>query len=195
MRVLKIAVAVVAAMVALLGGGTLWPLAAAQTSSIWRVSDPDLHLQQDATATTGAIWHLVFSRPDSTESDAYVWTPPGWTKEAGQSYPVLYLLHGSDGAADNWLQGADAANELDGMLDSGAMVPMVVVMPDANSWITEFDLPDTDTYVDQFVAGLMPVVTQEFNTPTDAQHRALGGLSMGAFHTLNIVARHPELFS
>lgn len=49
-----------------------------------------------------------------------------------QSYPVLYLLHGSGGDENAWLELGRTARIMDNLIAEGKIQPMLVVMPNGN---------------------------------------------------------------
>ena len=48
--------------------------------------------------------------------------------------------------------------------------------------------------MDDLVTCLIPYIDGKYSTFTDADHRALAGLSMGGLYTLYAAQHHPELF-
>ena len=61
-----------------------------------------------------------------------VYTPPFYGKE-NKSYPVLYLLHGSGGDEQAWVELGNVARIMDNLIAEGKAEPMIVVMPNGNS--------------------------------------------------------------
>lgn len=61
-----------------------------------------------------------------------VYLPPHYG-ESGKKYPVLYLLHGSGGDENAWLELGHAARILDNLIAEGKAEPMIVVMPNGNA--------------------------------------------------------------
>ena len=57
----------------------------------------------------------------------WVYTPPNYDR--GNSYPVLYLLHGAGDIESGWTMIGRANNILDNLIAEGKAKPMVVVMP------------------------------------------------------------------
>ncbi|MDE6271137.1 MAG: esterase, partial [Muribaculaceae bacterium] len=57
-----------------------------------------------------------------------VYTPAGYEKGT-DAYPVLYLLHGSGGDEDAWIDLGRAVQILDNLIAEGKAKPMIVVMP------------------------------------------------------------------
>ena len=121
--------------------------------------------------------------------------PTGY--DGRKRFPVLYLMHGTSGGADDWIDGGDVAA-------ATASYPMVVVMPDAGydgnggSWFTDWVDQGTPLgaanwetfHIDQ----LVPYVDRHVRTLHARGSRAIAGLSQGGFGSLSYAARHPDLF-
>src|SRR5256885_141105 len=66
-----------------------------------------------------------------------VYLPPGYAREHGP-YRVLYLLHGTRGSALDWPRMGGARETADALIASGAIQPLIIVMPAAgNSWYVD----------------------------------------------------------
>lgn len=63
----------------------------------------------------------------------YVYLPPSYLNDKTRRYPVLYLLHGAGGDEDAWTNMGRAPIIMDNLIDSGKVVPMIVVMPNGNA--------------------------------------------------------------
>lgn len=111
--------------------------------------------------------------------DAKVYLPACYDSSI-QYYPVLYLLHGMDNVADQWVNiGAPlAANE--------GRIPLIIVMPHDRMEIS-FDTALVDEVV--------PFIDGNFRTIDNRNYRAIGGLSYGGGWAIHIGLSHPELFS
>jgi enterochelin esterase-like enzyme len=124
---------------------------------------------------------------------AVVWTPPGY-EASGTTYPTLYLVHGGGGDSRYWVSQAWGNIILDNLLAAGAIVPFVVVMPDANVPGT-LDGPGGDTFPAELVDHLVPAVQQCFRVSGDASQRALAGLSNGGLQTWDVLLTRPGAFA
>lgn len=123
----------------------------------------------------------------------HVYTPPGYEK--GQdSYPVFYLLHGAFDSDDSWSTVGRAGAILDNLIAAGKAKPMVVVMPHGHTGPFRFGTPFTDEFEKEFLADILPLTEKRYRVRTDRNSRALAGLSMGGWHTLNIGVPHLEKF-
>jgi enterochelin esterase-like enzyme len=98
---------------------------------------------------------------------------------------VLYLFHGRDNAADQWVRvGAPVA--ADKLIAQGAILPMIIVMPH-DRMEKNFD--------QSVVSDVVPFIDANFRTLTDRDHRAIGGLSHGGGWAFHIGLQHADLFS
>lgn len=144
--------------------------------------------QDPAAADTGRV--RIVSIPGSLPAPrgATIVLPAGYHRSA-RRYPVLYLLHGHDGAHWNW---AARTN----LLAHTARIPVIVVLPDAgNSWYTNsFARPDERW--EEYVAREVPAfVDQNFRTLTYREARYVAGLSMGGYGALKLGLTHSARFS
>jgi enterochelin esterase-like enzyme len=146
----------------------------------------------------------------------HVYTPPEYdTSDA--AYPVLYLIHGGGDDDRAWSSIGRAGFIMDNLLAEGKVQPMVVVMPNGSvAWPPGFSLSLTgadrtdpaairrridaisklhDTFVEDLLTTIMPMVETRYRIQADRDHRAIAGLSMGGAETLRVAPSHLDLFS
>jgi enterochelin esterase family protein len=123
---------------------------------------------------------------------AHVYTPPGYESGRG-SYPILHLLHGSGDTDDAWTSVGRAAMIFDNLIADGKMVPAVVAMPAGHTRPAGTPAPDGE-FVRDFLESWQPFVESRWRIRRDARHRAVAGLSMGGFHTMELLAARPDDF-
>lgn len=132
------------------------------------------------------------SRTVGTTRKALVYTPPGFSKTT--KYPVLYLLHGIGGDEKEWLKGGNPQVILDNLMADGKIEPMIVVMPNGRAMKNDravgniFDKEKVEafaTFEKDLLNDLIPFIEKKYPTLTDADHRAIAGLSMGSGQSLN----------
>ena len=137
----------------------------------------------------------------------HVYTPPGY--EAGRAkYPVFYLLHGAGDVDDSWTSVGRAGFILDNLIAAGKAKPMIVVMPagHVNGAGAAIGGPavtgaviaqpgQADPFVNDFLNDLMPYVEKNYRVLTTRPNRAIAGLSMGGYQTLNIAIPHLDEFA
>jgi enterochelin esterase-like enzyme len=129
---------------------------------------------------------------------AWVYTPPGY-EASGETYPVLYLLHGGGDTEPGWVLTGRANFILDNLIADGRARPMVVVMPNAHARPTIGVGPAAQaaagaTFEQDLLRDLMPTVERTFRVSRDPDERAMMGLSMGGGITLRTGLNHPDKF-
>lgn len=137
-----------------------------------------------------------------------VYLPAGYQDSRNERYPVLYLLHGSGGDEQAWLELGRTAQILDEQIAAGRCVPMIVVMPNGN-WSEDAapgygrkgdvrpGVPEEhrmDGAYEAHFGEIVSYVDHHYRTKPDARHRAIAGLSMGGFHTYWIALNNPRMF-
>lgn len=137
-----------------------------------------------------------------------VYTPAGYETN-GQKYPVLYLLHGMGGDEDSWSTLGRASQILDNLIAQGKAKPMIVVMTNGNSdlqaawgesptgYVTPtIELPKTtDGSFEDAFPEVVTFVDKAYRTITKKESRAIAGLSMGGFHSMQLSKEYPTLFN
>ncbi len=136
----------------------------------------------------------------------WVYTPPNYDKSKAR-YPVYYLLHGNGETQNGWMMGCRANIILDNLIADGKAVPMVVVMPHGHAIQSAsvgplVVVPPVGTpgmgnftlFTKDLLEQIIPTVEKNFRVYADADHRAIGGLSMGAMQSISVGLAHPELF-
>lgn len=155
--------------------------------------------------TVSKVWY--HSPTLDTDRRMTVYTPAGYEK-GDRRYPVLYLLHGMGGDENAWTELGRAAQILDNLIAEGKVEPMIVVMPNGNVDMAAapgesslgftpptIALPKTmeGTYETHF-PDIVKFVDSTYLTIPDKNHRAIAGLSMGGFHSLQISKEYPDMF-
>ncbi|MDQ7027911.1 MAG: alpha/beta hydrolase-fold protein, partial [Anaerolineae bacterium] len=121
-----------------------------------------------------------------------VYTPPCYEPIA-TSYPVIYLMHGSNEDDEQWLR-LGLQEELDSRILNGEIPPLVVVMPFGNV-IANRNRFDSLSWANIFREELMPDAESKYNIASNREQRAIGGISRGGFWAYQIAFTHPDLFS
>jgi enterochelin esterase family protein len=152
---------------------------------------------------------MVLYRSKAMGVDRYLWvyTPPNYDKSTAE-YPVYYLLHGNGETQTGWVMNGRANIILDNLIADGKAQPMLVVMPHGHAIqsasVGPFaavapqgaatDWRDFTLFSREFLEQIIPMIEKNYRVYTDADHRAIGGLSMGAMQSVSIGLSHPELF-
>lgn len=119
-----------------------------------------------------------------------IYLPTGYRND-GPRYPVLYLLHGNHGDANDWITQGQLQATADQLIERKEIPPVVIVMPQAG----------TDWYVDRkermqtaFFSDLLPEIESHYAVSNQRNGRAIGGVSMGGFGALRYALLAPDEF-
>jgi putative tributyrin esterase len=130
----------------------------------------------------------------------FVYTPPGYSK-SGESYPVVYLLHGSPGQASDWFVKARAHETAEKMILSDQIKPVILVSfdgygPGGTGDHAEFlNSVHGSVMVEDYVADELPrFIDKKFRTIRNPNARALVGLSSGGYGAINIGTKHQYVY-
>lgn len=132
----------------------------------------------------------------------HVYTPPGYEK-SNTKYPVFYLLHGAGDDDSGWNTVGRAGFILDNLIAAGQAKPMIVVMPNGSMPMPPSNgMPNTQAmntmrakFTDELLKDILPLVEKTYRVLPNPANRAIAGLSMGGFQTLDVTLSHPELFN
>ena len=156
--------------------------------------------------TVSKVWY--HSDIEGFDRRMTVYTPAGY-ETSKTKYPVLYVLHGIGGDEDAWVTQGRATQILDNLIARGQAKPMIVVFTNGNisqeaaplensTGYTRptLDLPQTmeGTFETAF-PEVVKFIDANYRTIAKKQSRAICGLSMGGFHTLNLSINYPDLFN
>ena len=129
----------------------------------------------------------------------WIYTPPGYAKESGRRYPVLYLFHGSNDTAAGWTTVGSANFILDNLIAEKKAVPMIVVMPFGHAVPfgspRELQARNTTLFEQYLLEDVMPLVESKYRVAPGSKMRAIAGLSMGGGQSIHIGFGHTDLFS
>lgn len=136
--------------------------------------------------------------------DFTVYLPAGYDPSGVTRYASLYLLHGRGDTQVAWQQ---EVGDLDELIASGAIPPMIVVMPDA-PWSNRGSYFVDSLYTGSaagttpgvavetaFTTDLVDYIDATYRTIDDRMARAVGGYSMGGAGALRYATAHQEVFS
>jgi enterochelin esterase-like enzyme len=112
---------------------------------------------------------------------------------SGLSYPVLYLLHGSNGSEMSWANSGKIKATADRLIAEGKINPLIIIMPGHNeSWWADGKDEAAQTAL---LKDLFPHVEKNYRTIAERGGRAVSGLSAGGFGTVNLILQFPEMFA
>jgi len=140
-----------------------------------------------------------FSPVTRSWREMYIYTPPGYDSNTAAKYPVLYILHGGGEDQTGWANQGKTNLILDNLIAEGKAKPMLVIMPDANVSAGGFSAGGIESSIKLFESemkgAIIPFVEKNYRVLTDANHRALAGLSLGGIHTLYTGVNNTDMFS
>lgn len=147
----------------------------------------------------GHVHQILFPSPSTnTSRRAFVYTPPGYDRDANRRYPVLYLQHGWGEDETAWPNQGRVNLIMDNLLAENRAVPFLIVMTYGMTndtpigGLASFDIEPFETVL---LDELIPYVDANFRTLSDQPNRAMAGLSMGAMETKTITLKHLDTFS
>lgn len=149
-----------------------------------------------------------------------IYTPPGYDKHGEQRYPVVYLLHGLPFSEkcytdiktwDEWIGGTSPFQEypdfptegfrewVDGMIESGTIEPMIIVMPNAENEMYGFSFYTNSVlngnFEDFIVKDLVNYIDNNYKTIASNEGRAVVGNSQGGYAAIKFGLLYPDKFS
>ncbi len=140
-----------------------------------------------------------FSAVTRSWRQLYIYTPAGYDSNISQKYSVLYILHGGGEDERGWATQGKTDLILDNLIAAGKAKPMLVVMPDANIGIGGFTANGIESSLKMFEAemkqSVIPFVEKNYRALSDANNRALAGLSLGGLHTLYTGINNTGMFA
>ncbi|MBI3740412.1 MAG: esterase family protein, partial [Chloroflexi bacterium] len=137
---------------------------------------------------------------DPTTRRVAIYLPPNYDSSTAR-YPVLFVLTGFTGRGTMLLNDSawdeNIAQRMDRLIASGAVRPMILVMPDCFTRIggsQYINSSATGNYEDHVVKELVPFIDKKYRTMADRDHRAVTGKSSGGYGSVILAMRHPEVF-
>jgi enterochelin esterase-like enzyme len=173
-------------------------------TSLFVVPGAEKAVFEERRVPHGTLHVNVYDSPNlGTQRMFYVYTPPGY-ESGSQRYPVLYLLHGNGQIEASWTWTGRANVIMDNLLADGKIKPMIVVMPyghvpreikPAGTAPAARPGGDTAAIEKELLTGVKPLVESKYRVSKDRNHRAIGGLSMGAAQSLSIGLHNLDQFA
>ncbi len=165
-----------------------------------------------AAATGLAHWRAPAELPDGVirkavipgtvsgfqSRDAYVYLPPAYQSSPRPALPVLVLFSGQPGSPADWLTGGALRIRLDGFAaqHSGVAPVVVVVDPNGSPSGNTLCLDSRIAQVDTFLARDVPDwINRTLDVDANPRQWAAGGFSFGGTCAMQMVTRHPDVYS
>jgi enterochelin esterase-like enzyme len=117
-----------------------------------------------------------------------VYLPDGY-ETSNLRYPVLYLLHGSEGDENGWDFGYSILDQL----IAQERIPATIAIAPATgtSWWVD---TATEAFESAFIKDLIPEVDKQYRTLAEREGRGLAGYSMGGYGAMRYALVYPEIF-
>src|SRR5919204_2744202 len=115
-------------------------------------------------------------------------------------FPTLYMLHGGSGFITEWVDYGLFA-KADELMREGTIVPMIIVLPEGDQeyWVDHVVDPATGANGEKWgtytAKDVVATIDARYRTIADAQHRAIGGLSMGGHGAMQLALNFPGTWS
>lgn len=160
---------------------TTWSLAVVPGSELFDTKD----------VPHGAVAQATYhSKSLKRPRRMHVYTPPGYEK-GGESYPLLYLLHGASDSDASWTSVGRAGFILDNLIAARKAAPMIVVMPTGHTGRFSFAAQNEfkrqmEEFAEDFLNDLQPFIETNYRIRGGRANRAIAGLSMGGMQSLDI---------
>jgi enterochelin esterase-like enzyme len=122
----------------------------------------------------------------------FVYLPPGYDA-SGRLYPVLYLLHGASGEAEEWAA-YGFLNRLDEGILARKLNPFITVLPEGEFGYWLNHAADGPRWGDYLTHDVVADVDASYRTVPHPAGRAVGGLSMGGAGGLVQAFTYPAIF-
>jgi enterochelin esterase-like enzyme len=151
----------------------------------------------------GTVTDVAYTSYLGESKNMRVYLPPNYDSSR-LLYPVLYLNHGMGGSEFGWTNLGLANNILDNLIADGKAVPMIVVIP---HWVGDNQyfglrlaqepgpLGHDDVVTQELTADIIPYIESHYRVKSDRLYRAIAGLSLGGFVSINTGLRRLDLFS
>jgi enterochelin esterase-like enzyme len=113
-----------------------------------------------------------------------IYTPPGYDKDTGKKYPVLYIQHGGGEDETGWAVQGKTDIILDNLIAAGKAKPMLVVIANGNvpgpgGARGGYSSAGMAGFANELLNNIVPFIESNYRVLANAENRALAGLSMG----------------
>ncbi len=125
-----------------------------------------------------------FSKVTNSWRRLNIYTPPGYDKDTEKKYPVLYIQHGGGEDETGWAVQGRTDIILDNLIAAGKAKPMLVVIANGNvpspgGGRGGYSRAGMTGFANELLNNIVPFTESSYRVLTNAENRALAGLSMG----------------
>jgi enterochelin esterase-like enzyme len=134
------------------------------------------------------------SRHLGQELPFLVYVPDGYAL-SGETYPVLYLLHGFGDNEKAWVERAAIQARADRLIASGVIPPALIVMPGcAKCWWVDGGQETRPGFKAEsaFWSELVPAVASRYRTIESREGRVIAGFSAGGYGAIRFALKYPD---
>ena len=142
-----------------------------------------------------------FSKTMNTWRNLNIYTPPGYDKDGGKTYPVLYIQHGGGEDERGWAVQGKTNIILDNLIAAGRATPMIVVIANGNVTIPGstagggYNDAAMNAFKEEIIGSVIPFVEKNYRVKPGVANRAISGLSMGGGQAFYTGLRNTDIFS
>ena len=119
--------------------------------------------------------------------------PPSYDTSKTTRYPILYLLHGLGGNAQQYIEGG-ALDMLQDLWQQKKIGEYLIVTPSAGRSFYINSRDGRVRYQDFFIREFLPYIEKHYRIVPDRHHRGISGVSMGGYGALRFALVYPQLF-
>jgi len=132
----------------------------------------------------------VHSAANDRDLPVRLLVPPGWSRTASTTWPVLYLLHGGNDDYTSWTRETDIE-------ELSASTPALIAMPEAGrdanyaDWYDPAGGPNAGLWETFHLTEVWQVLRDGYRA---GAARSVAGISSGGTGAITYAARHPGMF-
>ncbi|QHT71691.1 esterase [Rhodocytophaga rosea] len=161
----------------------------------------------------GTVSYEYYPSVSGTTGSLVIYTPPGYTKNTSQKYPVFYLISGTTDTEETYFKVGKTNFILDNLIAEGKAKPMIIVMPYGNIAARVAEQTGKPKPADPVVrddaeavsrakafetdllTNVIPYVEKNYRTINNRDNRAIGGFSRGGGQTLRAAFGNMDKFA
>jgi enterochelin esterase-like enzyme len=161
----------------------------------------------------GTVTYEYYPSVSGTTGSLVIYTPPGYTKNTAQKYPVFYLISGTTDTEETYFKVGKTNFILDNLIAEGKAKPMIIVMPYGNVAARVAEQTGKPKPADPVVrddaeavsrakafetdllTNVIPYVEKNYRAIPNRDNRAIGGFSRGGGQTLRAAFGNMDKFA
>lgn len=148
-------------------------------------------------AQSGTVHELLSYKSEILKAECHysIYLPPDY-ESSTRSYPILYFFAGGEGSSISFIQHLKLNFIADHSINTGASLPMIIVMPDAGNSDSGFmnDIRGGWNYEEQFFEEFIPFIEKKYRVREGSPFRSIAGFSAGAEAAFLYAIHQPDVF-